>query len=82
MLLVKIHKSVVIGNIELMPIIKPCALELPIVDLKAKRTYEMKRGPRGRAGARDIARILRNLGLVKHYIYLFISGVFHNAILR
>ena len=47
----EIVKSVVIGNIKLVPIVKSGALELRVVDLKAERTNKVKRSPRSGAGA-------------------------------
>ena len=59
----EIGKIIIICNVEQVPVIEPCALELGIVYGKAHRAYQMKPRSRCGAGASDIACILRNLGL-------------------
>ena len=58
----KIVESIVKRYIKLIPIIKSRALELGVIDLKSKRTYEMKGSTRSGAGAGNISRILWNSG--------------------
>ena len=56
----KFGKTVVIGNIQQMPVIKSGPLELAVVNGKAHGTHQMKPGAGSGAGSGDIAGILRN----------------------
>ena len=68
MLFKKIIHAIVIGDVQLMPIVKSCTLELFIVDGKAERSDQMERGAGGSAGARDVSRVLGDFGLVKNNV--------------
>ena len=65
---IKIVKTVVIGDVELMPIVQPCALELAVVNCKSEWANEVQGRTRRRAGARNVARVLRNFGLVEYNV--------------
>ncbi len=65
---VKILQTVVVGDIQLVPVIQPCAFQLFVVYGEAHGADEMQRSPRGGAGAGDVARILRNFGLMQYDI--------------
>ena len=51
-----------------MPVVQSRALEFAVIDLKAERADEVKRRARGGAGARNVARVLRDFGFVKYNI--------------
>jgi hypothetical protein len=53
-----------------MPIVQARALELAVVKGKAQGADEVERGTRCGTGARDIARVLRNFGLVQYNVDL------------
>ena len=56
----KIGKTIVIGDVQKMPVIQARALELPVVDFKPHRPDQVKPGAGGRAGAGDISGVLRD----------------------
>lgn len=66
----KILKAVVVGYIQIMPVVQSGALELLVCGREPHRLYYMK--PRSRNGARprDISRILRYLRFGENYIEL------------
>lgn len=64
----KVLQTIVIGDVEVVPIVQTRALELAVVNLKAERTDEVERRARGGTGARDVARVLRDFGLMKYDI--------------
>ena len=55
MLLKEVLHAVVVGNIQLMPVVQSRALEFFVVNGEAKRTDQMKRRARCGAGARNIS---------------------------
>ena len=67
---VEIVKSVIIRYVELVPIVKTCALELAVVDLKSERADEVQGSTDRGAGAGNISRVLRDLRLKKYNIYI------------
>ena len=70
---------IIVGNVKLVPIVKPRALKLRDVNLKAQRTNEVKGSSCCGARACNVSGILRYLGLVQDYVYL--SFLFHIRIL-
>ena len=68
MLFKKVGKAVIVGYIKLIPVVKSRAPQLAVVYLKAERAHKMKRSTRRRAGAGDVAGILRDLRLHKNDI--------------
>ena len=68
MLREKIVKTIVVGYVELIPIVEPRAPQLPVVYLKAERADEMQRSTGRRACAGDVAGVLRYLRLYKNNI--------------
>ena len=60
----KVGVVVVVGDVQLVPIVQPRPFELAVVDGKAHGTNDVECRAHGGAGARDVARVLRNLGLV------------------
>ena len=68
----EVVEVVVVRQVELVPIVEPRALELCVGYLKAHRLDYMQCRAGAGAGARDVARVLRDLGLyqnnIKHYI--------------
>ena len=67
----KIVKVIIVGNVEAMPVIKTCSLQLSVINLKAHGTYYVKSTAGRCAGTSDITCVLGYLGFVKDYIYLF-----------
>lgn len=67
-LLKKVGKAVIVGYVKLIPVVKSRAPQLAVVYLKAERAHKMKRSTRRRAGAGDVAGILRDLRLHKNDI--------------
>jgi hypothetical protein len=51
-----------------MPIVEPCALELAVVNSKAQGANEVQSRTRSGTGARNIACVLRNFGLVEYNV--------------
>lgn len=64
----KIVKTIVVGYVELIPIVEPRAPQLAVVYLKAERADEMQRSTGRRACAGDVAGVLRYLRLYKNNI--------------
>ena len=62
----KVLQTVVIGDVEQVPVVQPCALELFVISGKAERTDEVQGGAGGCACAGDIARILGNFRFVQN----------------
>ena len=67
----KIGEAFIIGNIELIPIIKSCALELRFGGGEAHRLHKMKCRACGGAGARDVACVLGDLRLNEYNVNVF-----------
>ena len=60
----KLIEAIVIGDVELIPIIEACALECAVGYLKSRRSYYVQSGAGNGTGARYVAGILRYLGVV------------------
>ena len=75
MLLHKIGKIFVIGNVEFIPIIKSCALELGFGGSEAHRLDQVQSRACGGAGARDIACVLGDLGFNEYNVNVFQNRV-------
>ena len=58
----KILPVLIIGDVEIVPVIKTGPLELGVIDRKAHRFNQMEPGAGRGAGAGDIPRVLRNPG--------------------
>ena len=73
----KLREIIVVGDIELVPIVKPGAFKLSVVYFKAHRSYQMKRRAGYGAGSGNVARVLRYFGLdknevkISHFMYPF-----------
>lgn len=72
----KIGKTIVIGDVQKMPVIQARALELPVVDFKPHRPDQVKPGAGGRAGAGDISGVLRDFRF--HQYNVECCHVFHS----
>ena len=58
----KVAETVIVGDIQLVPVVKTCTFEVLVTYLKAQRTDKMKSRTRNSAGTGDIPCILRYLG--------------------
>ena len=73
----KIVKIFIIGNVQQMPVIKPCAFQLFVVNVKAHRLNKVEPCARCGAGARNVSGVLGNLRLNKdnikrsHFCHIF-----------
>ena len=67
----KVVEIVVIRNVEQMPVVKPGAFQLSVVNLKSHRTYNVQSRSRGSTGTCDVSCVLRYLRFVKYDIYIF-----------
>jgi len=66
MLAVEIRQTVVIGNIQLVPVVQSRALQLLVVHGKAHWADQMQRGTGGGAGAGNVAGVLWDLRLMQY----------------
>ena len=64
----EIVDTVVVGDVDEIPVVESRAFEVAVGDLKAERTHQMQSGAGGGAGAGDVAGVLRDLGLKYHDI--------------
>ena len=73
----QLFDAVVIGDIDILPVIQPRALQILIRHFEPQRADEVQTAARGRAGAGDVARVLRDLRFnqydVEHTIFSFFS---------
>lgn len=69
----------VVGNIEVLPVIKPRAFKLFIIYFKAHGAHKVEPCSRCGAGSRNVTRILRDLGLDHNDVYLHI---YHLRVIR
>lgn len=69
MLFEEIVKPVVVEYVKAVPVVETGSFQLCIVDGKSERTDQMQCGARGGTGARDVAGVLRYLGLVEYDVY-------------
>ena len=61
----EVRETVIVGYIELVPVVKTCALELLVCDLEAERSDKVQSCARNGAGAGNVPRILRYLRFYK-----------------
>jgi len=64
----KITEIIVIGDVQLVPVVQSGTLEMLVGHLKTKRPYQMQPCARNSAGPGDIACILRYLRFNKNYV--------------
>ena len=67
----KIVDTVVVGDVDEVPVVEPRALEVAVGDLKTEGTYQMEPCARSGTGARDVAGILRDLRLEEYDVQNF-----------
>ena len=58
----EVREAVVIGDVQLVPVVQTCTFQVLVADLEAQRTYKVQSCSRNGAGSGDISRILRYLG--------------------
>ena len=59
------REAVVIGDVQLVPVVQTCTFQVLVADLEAQRTDEVQSCSRNGAGSGDISRILRYLRFYK-----------------
>lgn len=72
----KVVDTVIIGDIDKVPVVEPRAFEVAVGDLKAEGSHKMEPCARSGTGARDVAGVLRDLRLKEHNIQYFVVRFF------
>ena len=64
----KVRKAVVVGNVQIVPVVQPGVLELFVINGKAHGAHQMQTAGRAGTGARHVAGVLGDAGLYQHDI--------------
>ena len=64
----KVRKAVVVGNVQIVPVVQPGVLEFFVVDGKTHGAYQMQTAGGASTGARHVAGVLGDAGLYQNDI--------------
>ena len=62
----EVVQTIIIADVQIVPVVQPGVLELPVVDGKAHRPHQMEAAGRAGAGAGHVAGVLRDARLHQH----------------
>lgn len=72
----KVVDTVIIGDVDEIPVVEPGTFEVAIGDLEAEGSHKVEPCARSGTGARDVAGVLRDLRLEQHDVQNFVVRFF------